>query len=127
MSITSKSNKGRIDATHNKSPFFGIGKSFRTKIDPVKEYEILENNEDIKGDFFYGMPFGLNHNEYVNAQNLKRALMDKYKGMEISEVIKGRENDSGHGSIFTINYDIPLKLKNFQVTRQKKKSYQNLN
>ncbi|HNZ60857.1 MAG TPA: hypothetical protein PKH48_05440, partial [Methanofastidiosum sp.] len=89
MSITSKSNKGRINVTHNKSPFIGIGKSFRTKIDPVKEYEIVEDNEDIKNDFFYGMPFGLNQNEYVNAQNLKRVLMDKYKDMEISEVIKG--------------------------------------
>jgi len=121
MSITSKSNKGRINVTHNKSPFIGIGKSFRTKIDPVKEYEIVEDNEDIKNDFFYGMPFGLNQNEYVNAQNLKRVLMDKYKDMEISEVIKGYENDSGHGSIFTINYDIPLKLKKFSSDEAKEK------
>lgn len=73
MSISIKSDEGEKTVnTPKKSVFNGIGKSFRPKIDTVKEYEILDENEDQTGDFFHGMPFGLNYDEYTKAQNLKR-------------------------------------------------------
>jgi len=83
MPITIKSDQENNPNIPNKSPFRGIGKNFRTKIDTVKEYEIIEENEDIKNDFFYGMPFGLNYNDYVNAQNLKAKLINKYQDMQL--------------------------------------------
>ena len=87
MSITSKSNKGRINVTHKKSPFIGIGKSFRTKIDPVKEYEIVEDNEDIKNDISE-----LSYNE--RKENMKKLKKD----------IKGGVGDSQQSTHFTITF-----------------------
>ena len=67
MSINFKPEQEKSGKVSDKSPFSGIGKSFRSKIDTVKEYELVEDNEEIKNDFLYGMPFGLNYNDYVNA------------------------------------------------------------
>jgi len=110
----------------NRSPFSGIGKSFRSKIDSVKEYEILEGNEDIKDDFFYGMPFGLDYNEYMNAQKLKNSLIDKYKDIELSQAIKGCETSGDFGSVFTINEELKLGLKKFSREKAKEKMLREL-
>ncbi len=119
MSTEIKSDKG--NDTYNKSPFNGIGKSYRSKIDSVKEYEIIEENEDIKDDFFYGMPFGLNYIEYQNAQKLKTKLIEKYQGIDISEAICGAETNTGFGSVFTVNQEIKSELKKFSREKAKEK------
>lgn len=103
----------------NKSPFSGIGKSFRSKIDSVKEYDIIEENEDVNDDFFYGMPFGLNYIEYQNAQKLKTNLIEKYQGIDISEAICGSEINGKFGNVFTISQETKSDLKKF--TREKAK------
>lgn len=105
----------------NKSPFSGIGKAFRSKIDTVKEYELIEENEESNGNYYYGMPFGLNYIEYQKAQVLKKNLMDKYYGAELSNVIDGHEYDSRYGSVFTINQDIDSTLKKFPREKAKEK------
>ncbi len=119
MSITIKSDRNPY--ANNKSPFSGIGKSYRSKIDAVKEYEIIEENEDIKNDFFYSMPFGLNYNDYANAQNLKAKLIEAYKGIELSEAIKGVETDGEFGNVFTINQEMKSDLKKFSKEKAKQK------
>jgi hypothetical protein len=121
MPIISKQDQGRVDNDPIKSPFNGIGKNYRTKIDAVKEYEIVVENEDIKNDFFHGMPFGLSYNDYVNAQNLKSNLINKYHDMQLSEIIDGSENDSEFGTIFTINQEINSDLKKFSKEKAKEK------
>jgi uncharacterized protein YprB with RNaseH-like and TPR domain len=121
MSINFKPEQEKSGNISSRSPFSGIGKNFRSKIDTVKEYEIVEENEDIKNDFFYGMPFGLNYNDYINAQNLKKNLMEKYRDMELSEVIEGHEYDNGHGSVFAINQNINSDLKKFSREKAKEK------
>ena len=121
MPIIIKSDQENGENIPNKSPFNGIGKSFRTKIDTVKEYEILEKNDEPSRDYFHGMPFGLNYNDYVNAQNLKSNLMDKYQDMQLSEVIEGSENDGGFGNVFTINQEIKSNLKKFSREKAKEK------
>ena len=119
MSTEIKSDKNPYGP--NKSPFSGIGKSFRSKIDSVKEYEILEEDEGAKDDYFYGMPFGLNYNEYFNAQKLKSSLITKYRDMELSEAIKGNEASGDFGSVFTINEELKLGLKKFSREKAKEK------
>lgn len=121
MPITIKSDQENNPNISNKSPFRGIGKNFRTKIDTVKEYEIIEENEDIKNDFFYGMPFGLNYNDYVNAQNLKAKLINKYQDMQLPEAIEGFETNSEFGNVFTINQEIKSDLKKFSREKAKEK------
>jgi len=121
MPITIKSDQENSTNISNKSPFIGIGKSFRPKIDSVKEYEVKEENEDIKNDFFCGMPFGLSYNDYVNAQNLKSNLINKYHDMQLSEIIDGSENASEFGTIFTINQEINSDLKKFSREKAKEK------
>lgn len=121
MPITIKSDQENGENIPNKSPFSGIGKSFKSKIDSVKEYEIIEDNEDLQNDFFYGMPFGLNYNEYVNAQKLKTSLINKYQDKELSEVIEGSENDTSFGKVFTINQEMKLDLKKFSREKAKEK------
>lgn len=103
------------------SPFSGIGKSFRSKINSVKEYEILEENEGIKNDFLYGMPFGLDYRDYINAQNLKAKLINKYQDMQLSEVIDGFETSCEFGSVFTINQEMQSSLKKFSREKAKEK------
>jgi len=119
MSIIVKTDEE--DNNPSKSPFAGIGKDFRSKIDSVKEYEVLEENEDIKDNYFYGMPFGLGYNEYINAQNLKRSLLDKYQGMELSEAIKGAEISGDFGNVFTIKDELKLDLKKLSREQAKEK------
>ncbi|NYT04661.1 MAG: exonuclease, partial [Candidatus Methanofastidiosa archaeon] len=121
MSINFKPEQEKSGNISSRSHFSGIGKNFRSKIDTVKEYELVEENEDIKNDFFYGMPFGLNYNDYVNAQNLKAKLIDKYQDMQLSEVIQGSENDTEFGKVFTINQEIKLDLKKFSREKAKEK------
>jgi len=119
MSTEIESDKGCTP--YPKSPFSGIGKSFRSKIDSVKEYEILEENEEIKDDYFYGMPFGLGYNEYLNAQKLKSSLITKYRDMQLSEAIKGNEASGDFGCVFTINEELKLDLKKFSREKAKEK------
>ncbi|MCC7573878.1 MAG: ribonuclease H-like domain-containing protein [Candidatus Methanofastidiosum sp.] len=121
MSINFKHEQEKSGKVSDRSPFRGIGKSFRSKIDKVKEYELLEENEDIKNDFLYGMPFGLNYNDYANAQNLKKNLMEKYQDVELSQAIEGHEYDSGYGTVFTINQNIESNLKKFPREKAKEK------
>lgn len=104
-----------------KSIFSGIGKSYRNRIDAVKEYEVFEENEGPKNDFFYGMTFGLSYEDYVNAQNLKAMLLNKYKGVELSDAIDGYENQTEFGNIFTINQEIRFDLKKFSPEKAKEK------
>lgn len=121
MPINFKQDQEKCGKVPDRPLFSGIGKSFRSKIDTVKDYEIVEDNEDIKNDFFYGMPFGLNYNDYATAQNLKKNLMEKYQDMELSEVIEGHEHDGGYGSVFTINQSINSDLKKFSREKAKEK------
>ncbi len=58
--------------------FDRIGKRWRESVDKVKEYEIIEGEEEGYGEFIPSITFGVDHQECQRAEKLKQRLLRKY-------------------------------------------------
>ena len=68
-----------------------VGKRWRESVDKIKEYEIIEGEEEDYREFIPSITFGVDYREYQEAGKLKQKLLKKYKGKILEEVIEGDE------------------------------------
>jgi len=110
------------DDKKRKTTLDRIGKRWRESVDKVKEYEIIEEEEEeISEEFMPSFFFGVDYREYQEAQKLKHRLMKKYKGKALNDVIAGEEFNTKKGTCYHIeNQDkINLKIINPYNAREK--------
>lgn len=100
-----------------------IGKGWRKRIDEVREYEIVEDGEEVSEEFIPLIQFasGIGPKEQQEPEKLKRRLLEKYKGKKLEDVIEGKEIKTEKGICYHIeNQDrIGLKLINQKHARMK--------
>lgn len=98
-----------------------IGKRWRESVDKVKEYEIIKREGEDYGEFIPSITFGIDYQEYREAEKLKKRLLKKYKGKTLEDVIAGNEFKTKKGVCYHIeNQDkISLKIINPEQARKK--------
>ena len=101
--------------------FDRIGERLRENVDNVKEYEIIEGEEEISEEFIPSFPFGVDYQEYQEAQKLKQRLLKRYEGKVLEDIIAGEELKTKKGVCYKIkNQDrINLKMINPDKAREK--------
>jgi len=80
-----------VDEEKHKTKFDRIGKRWRESVDKVKEYEIIDGEEEGYGEFIPSTPFGIDYREYHEAEELKQRLLKKYEGKKLQDLIEGEE------------------------------------
>jgi len=107
----------------DKAIFHKIGKRWRESIDKVKEYEIREEEEALDRGFIPSFLFSL---EYQKAQELKRRLLEKYKGMLLEEAVRGERLKTEEGSCYHIKNQRKINIKMINSGEAKEKILSNL-
>ena len=109
------------DEEKRKTTFDRIGERLRENVDNVKEYEIIESEEEASGEFIPSIPFGIYSQEYQEAEKLKQSLLKKYKDKALENVIGGKEFKTKKGVCYHIeNQDeISLNIINPEHARKK--------
>jgi len=107
----------------DKAIFHKIGKRWRENIDKVKEYEVKEDEEALDRGF---IPSFLFNSEYQKAQELKRRLLEKYKGMLLEEVIEGERLRTEEGSCYHIENQDKINIRIIDPEKAKEKILSNL-
>ncbi|MDI6734789.1 MAG: zinc-finger domain-containing protein [bacterium] len=114
------------DEEKPKTTFDIIGKRWRESVDKVKEYEIIESEEEVFEEFIPSNLFGINYQEYQEAEKLKQKLLKKYKGKILEEVIVGEELVTKKGSCYHIKNQDRFNLKTINPDRAREKILSNL-
>ncbi len=106
------------DEEKRKTTFHRISKKWRESVDKVKEYEVVEGEEKISEEF---IPFGIDYQEYQEAEKLKQRLLKKYKGKTLEDVIEGKELNTKEGVCYYIENQDRLSLKIINPEHARKK------
>lgn len=77
----------------------GIARRWRERVDEIREYEIVEEEEGTERGF---IPSSVSYAEYREAQRLKRELLRKYDGKKLEDVIDGEELRTERGICYHI-------------------------
>lgn len=109
------------DEEKHKTKFDRIGKRWRESVDKVKEYEIIEGEEEDYGEFISAITFGVDYREYQEAEKLKQRLLKKYKGKKLEEVIEGEEINTKKGVCYHIQNQDRIKMKVINPEHAKKR------
>jgi hypothetical protein len=107
----------------NKTVFSRIGRRWRESIDKVKEYDIREDEQAIDTEFIPSFLFSL---EYQKAQELKRRLLEKYKGVLLEEAIQGERLKTEGGSCYHIENQEKISINIINPEKVKEKILSNL-
>jgi hypothetical protein len=110
-----------VDEEKHKTKFDRIGKRWRESIDKVKEYEIVEDDEEDYGEFIPSTPYRIDYREYEEAKKLKQRLLEKYKGKKIEDVIEGEELKTPKGVCYHIESQDIINLKVINPEHARKK------
>jgi len=103
---------------NNKDVFGRIGKRWRKSIDRIKEYEIREDEQAIDREFVPSFLFSL---EYQKAQELKKRLLEKYKGVLLEEAIQGERLKTEEGSCYHIENQEKISINIINPEKVKEK------
>ncbi len=109
------------DEEKHKTTFDRIGKRWRESVDKVKEYEIIEGEEEGYGEFIPSITFGVDHQECQRAEKLKQRLLKKYKGKKLEDVIGGEEFKTKKGVCYRIETQDKINLKVINSDQARKK------
>lgn len=109
------------DEEKHKTKFDRVGKRWRESVDRVKEYEIIEGEEEDYGEFIPSISFGIDDKEYREAEKLKRRLLKKYKGKKLEDVIEGKEFKTKKGICYNIENQDRISLKTINPDQARKK------
>jgi len=99
-----------VDEEKHKTKFDRIGKRWRESIDKVKEYEIVEDEEEDNEEF-----------ECEEAEKLKHRLLKKYKGKKLEDVIEGKKLKTPEGVCYHIESQDIINLKVINPEHARKK------
>ena len=109
------------DEEKRKTTFDRIGKRWRESVDKVKEYEIIESEEEVSEEFIPPILFGIDHREYEEAEKLKQRLLKKYKGKTLEDVVEGKELNTKKGVCYYIESQDRINLKVIKPEHARKK------
>ncbi len=111
------------DGKKRRTTFNTIGKRWRENVDKVKEYKIVEDEEEVSEEFIPSIPFafGIDYKEYQEAEKLQGRLLKKYKGKELEDVIEGKEFKTKKGICYHIKNLDKIRLKTINPEQAKKK------
>ena len=65
------------DEKKHKTKFDRVGKRWRESVDKIKEYEIIEGEEEDYKEFIPSITFGVDYREYQEAEKLKTEAAEK--------------------------------------------------
>jgi len=107
--------KGRIKERYNRAV-----KRLRRNVESINECDFIDN-KDIKREYTPFLDFGIDNQEYQEAQKLKKRLMIKYHGKLLEDEVKGREVKTEKGECFRIQYqyEININVIDKQSAREK--------
>ena len=88
--------------------FDGIGRKFRERVDVAKEYEITQEEPIIETQF---IPSFILDSNYLEAQKLKKKLLEKYDGQKIEDVLSGEEHITEMGTCYCLSDHDEVDLK----------------
>ncbi len=97
-----------------------IGKKWRESVGKVKEYEVIKKEETDK-EFTPFCPSGVDSQEYLKAEKLKKRLLKKYKGKALEDVIEGREFKTKKGVCYHIEDQDRIDIKSVNPEHARKK------
>ncbi|MGQ9816932.1 MAG: ribonuclease H-like domain-containing protein [bacterium] len=109
------------DEEKHKTTFDRIGERWKQKIDKVKEYKIIESEEEVSEEF---TPFNLcnvGYQEYREAEKLKQRLLEMYKGKKLEEVIEGNEFTTKNGVCYHIGHKDKVSLRTIHPEQARKR------
>jgi len=109
------------DEEKHKTKFDRVGKRWRESVDKIKEYEIIEGEEEDYRKFIPSITFGVGYREYQEAEKLKRKLLKKYKGKKLEDIIEGDEFKTKKGICYHIENQDKISLKTINSDHARKK------
>lgn len=109
------------DEEKRKTTFDRVSKKWRESVDKIKEYEIVEGEEEISEGFVPSILFGIDYQEYQEAEKLKQRLLKKYKGKTLEDVIEGKELNTKKGVCYHIENQDRISLKVIKPEHARKK------
>ncbi|MBT9131293.1 MAG: hypothetical protein DDT42_01552 [candidate division WS2 bacterium] len=104
-----------------KTPYDRISQRWKERVNKVKEYEVIESEEESYGEFMPSITFGVDHQEYQRAEKLKQRLLKKYKGKKLEDVIEGEEFRTNKGICYQIENQDEINLKVINPDQARKK------
>jgi hypothetical protein len=114
------------DEEKHRTTFDSIGERWRESVDKVKEYEIIEGEEEDYGEFVPSITFDVYHQECLRAEKLKQRLLKKYNGKKLEDVIGGEEFNTKKGVCYRIETQDKINLKVINPDQAKKKMLSDL-
>jgi len=93
-----------------KTKFDRLGKRWRESVDKVKEYKIIEDEEEEYREFIPFITSGIDYREYQRAEKLKQRLMEKYKGKTLEDIIECNELKTKMGTCYYIETQSKIRL-----------------
>lgn len=115
-----------IDEEKHRTTFDSIGERWRESVDKVKEYEIIEGEEEDYGEFVPSITVDVDHQECQRAEKLKQRLLKKYKGKHLEDVIRGEEFSTKKGVCYRIETQDKINLNVINPDQAKKKMLSDL-
>jgi len=109
------------DEGKRRTTFDRIGKRWRESVDKVKEYEIIESEEEVPEGFIPSISFGIDYQEYQEVEKLKQRLLKKYKGKKLEVVIEGNEFKTKKGICYHIENQEKISLKTINPAQAREK------
>jgi len=92
---------GRQETRDSMEDFFdNIGRKFRERVDVAREFDIAEKEPIIETSF---IPSFILDFKYLEAQELKKQLLEKYEGQKVEDVLNGEEHITEMGPCYCLS------------------------